>query len=125
IARDVHFHDVLHVPDLCNNLLSPFHLTRRKGYSIQIDGNSMRFYHSGKLRFTATIHPNNAGRLNGVTIPQSEYAATSSVASTCPHDTTLVHRRSAHVNSRVCEHMIREKLVDGLDHFTATTVDPI
>lgn len=32
----VEFHDVLHVPDLRSNLLSPFYLTREKGYTVNI-----------------------------------------------------------------------------------------
>ncbi|KAF9257827.1 hypothetical protein L218DRAFT_816865, partial [Marasmius fiardii PR-910] len=123
-SRLVHFSDVLHVPDLRNNLLSPFHLTCHHGYSINIKQNTMHFLHGGNLQFTATVGDNNAGRLNGVTLSHAESAATSS-ASTCPHDTTLAHHCSAHVNSRVCDRMIRNKIVDGLEQFSPAPVDPI
>jgi hypothetical protein len=49
----VEFHDVLHVPALRNNLLSQFHLTREKGFSVSIEGPTVDFIHSGKIRFSA------------------------------------------------------------------------
>lgn len=47
----VEFHDVLHIPALCNNLLSPFHLTREKGYYVSIKGSTVDFIHSGEIQF--------------------------------------------------------------------------
>ena len=38
-------HDVLHVPALASNLLSVFHLTREKGYTVQLSASSVLFYH--------------------------------------------------------------------------------
>jgi hypothetical protein len=59
----VKFHDVLHVPALHNNLLSPFHLTREKGYSVRIEGSTVDFIHSGEVRFSADVTQNNIGYL--------------------------------------------------------------
>ena len=61
----IEFHDVLHVPALRNNLLSPFHLTREKGYGIRIEGPTVDFIHSGKIRFSADITLDNIGYLRG------------------------------------------------------------
>ena len=37
------FHDVPHVPALASNLLSVFHLTREKGYTVQLSASSVLF----------------------------------------------------------------------------------
>jgi hypothetical protein len=64
--REIWFYDVLHVPLLRNNLLSPFHLTLHKGYCVILEGSKALFYHSEACRFTATIS-NGVGRLDGYT----------------------------------------------------------
>src|SRR5579859_2760481 len=66
--RSVVFHDVLHVPDLGSNLLSLFHLTRAKGYTISIEGSKVLFHHQSQLLFTGTINEHNIGRLDGETV---------------------------------------------------------
>ncbi|KAF9257574.1 hypothetical protein L218DRAFT_879107, partial [Marasmius fiardii PR-910] len=100
------------------------HLTCHHGYSINIKRNTMHFLHGSNLQFTATVGDNNAGCLNGMTLSHAESAATL-LASTCPCGTTLAHHCSAHVNSKVCDRMIRDKIVDGLEQFSPAPIDPI
>ena len=69
------FHDCLHVPDLGSNLLSLFHLTRSKGYSVSIEKNLVSFFHGGQMAFTATVNMHNVGYLDGHT--WGEWAITS------------------------------------------------
>src|SRR5579859_1426480 len=119
--RSVVFHDVLHVPDLGSNLLSLFHLTRAKGYTISIDGSKVLFHHQSELLFTGTINEHNIGRLDGETvIPHS-----ANVASTCPLDLTLWHRRCSHINFADLKHMHDKNLVTGMDLRSKTPPDPI
>jgi hypothetical protein len=59
----IEFHDVLHVPALRNNLLSPFHLTHEKGYGIRIEGPIVDFIHSDKIWLSADITLDNIGYL--------------------------------------------------------------
>ena len=95
---------VLHVPDLCNNLLSVFHLTTREGYIVTVNKNRVFFRHEGTLMFTATVNEGNTGLLDGHVLPCSESA---SAASTCPMDLTLWHRRFAHRNHADIQKVIR------------------
>ena len=53
-------HDVLHVPDLASNLLSVYHLTREKGYTVELQASRALFYHHGELRFEAQVNVSTA-----------------------------------------------------------------
>ena len=72
LARDVEFARVLHVPALCNNLLSVLYLTRHKGIDVHIFGDHMDFNRTGITLLTASINKCNIGFLNGSTIDISE-----------------------------------------------------
>ena len=75
-ARTFGFTQVLHVPDLRNNLLSVLFLTRQKGFTVTIDSSKMSFKHpDGTIWFTATISDSNAAFLDGTTAPLAEYVA--------------------------------------------------
>jgi GAG-pre-integrase domain/Integrase core domain len=117
------FTDVLHVPDLGSNLLSLFHLTQRKGYKIVMESNKVQFQHRNEVHFTATVTCHNVGYLDGYAIVLKPQAAR--VASTCPLDLSLWHRRCSHVNFTDLEHMYKKKLVDGMVIKSKSQPDPI
>jgi hypothetical protein len=50
----IEFTQVLHVPDLCNSLLSVLYLTKHHGLSVFIEGSVVKFTLNGTLLFTAT-----------------------------------------------------------------------
>jgi hypothetical protein len=115
------FHDVLHVPKLGSNLLSLFHLTQHKGYFITIQGNQLCFNLDKNLLMTATVNSRNIGYLNGhVIVPQ-----TAALASTCPLDLTLWHKRCSHLNFDDLKHMHRHNTVTGMLLRSKTPRDPI
>ncbi len=124
VGEAVEFQDVLHVPDLRNNLLSPFHLTCHKGYKISIAGSSVQFFQDKVLRFSATVNDNNIGYLNGVT--RILRPVTSNAASTCPLDVTLWHRRTCHRGISVVRDMHENQLVLNMKmDDTRSSLDPI
>ena len=74
-VRPLEFSQVLHVPDLRNNLFSVLFLTRHKGFTVSIDSSKMSFQQpAGNTLFTATIGDSNAAFLDGTTVPLAEYA---------------------------------------------------
>jgi hypothetical protein len=117
------FHDVLHVPALRSNLLSLFHLTSKKGYTISIVNKTVSFYHSDTLLFTAAVTDRNIGYLNGKTHSFSIHEAKR--ASTLPMDLNLWHRRCSHLNYDDVKHMQQKNLVKGITMESRTTPDPI
>ncbi|KAL5521963.1 hypothetical protein ACEPAF_1819 [Sanghuangporus sanghuang] len=116
------FERVLHVPDLRNNLLSVLYLTRSKSYVVTIHHNKMLFHRHGTVLFTANITSYNAATLNGHIVPTIAYAA---FTSTCPLDTTLWHRRFAHLNHGDVNRLMTEELVKGMVVKSKSTPDPI
>lgn len=125
--EQVEFQDVLHVPALRNNLLSPFHLTRRKGYTVKIINSSVMFHQGSHLRFIATVNNNNVGYLNGSTLTSINSFANTSTATTRIADIQLVHERFGHLNHQMLRRAISKGLVTGLPKGLDTTlnVDPI
>ena len=121
-GKVVEFERVLHVPDLRNNLLSVFYLTKQKGFVVTVNRDSVYFRHNGILMFTATVGPQNTGYLDGHVIPNSEVA---SVASTCPLDISLWHRRLSHRNVADVQKTLQEKLVTGMVINSNAKPDPI
>ena len=121
-GKVVEFERVLHVPDLHNNLLSVFYLTKQKGFVVTVNRDSVHFRHNGILMFTATVGPQNTGFLDGHVIPNSEVA---SIASTCPLDPSLWHRRFSHRNVADVQKTLQEKLVTGIVINSNAKPDPI
>ena len=105
-------HDVLHVPDLASNLLSVYHLTRDKGYTVELQASRALFYHHGELRFEAQVNEHNVGYLLGHTITQSKNAL--SASTTCDEDLALWHQRCSHVNLDDLRSVVQKDLVLGL-----------
>lgn len=120
----IEFSRVLHVPDLRSNLLSVLYLTRNKEWTVHIRKDRMYFHRHGnkKALFTASVNASNAAHLDGRTIPLQEFVA---VASTCPMDRTLWHRRFAHLNLDSINKIISRKLVTGLQIQSNAPPDPI
>ncbi|PBK58195.1 hypothetical protein ARMSODRAFT_900707, partial [Armillaria solidipes] len=116
--------DTLHVPALRNNLLSPYHLTREKGFKISITGSDVTFRQDDKVQFTATVNDNNIGYVNATTRSFSE-SANSSSTSTCPMDDTLWHKQCCHRNIDTIRRMHAKQLVMGMKREPGRPTDPI
>ncbi|KAL7280846.1 LOW QUALITY PROTEIN: hypothetical protein ACG7TL_005790 [Trametes sanguinea] len=116
-------HDVLHVPALASNLLSVFHLTREKGYTVELCASRVLFYHQGQLRFEASVNEHNVGYLLGCTVPQAKHAL--SASSTCEEDESLWHQRCSHVNLDDLRSVVKKGLVSGLVLRSKRKPDPI
>ncbi|KAL7278120.1 hypothetical protein ACG7TL_008091 [Trametes sanguinea] len=116
-------HDVLHVPALASNLLSVFHLTREKGYTVELCASRVLFYHQGQLRFEASVNEHNVGYLLGRTVPQAKHAL--SASSTCEEDESLWHQRCSHVNLDDLRSVVKKGLVSGLVLRSKRKPDPI
>ncbi|KIY68249.1 hypothetical protein CYLTODRAFT_443449 [Cylindrobasidium torrendii FP15055 ss-10] len=125
--------DVLHVPQLRNNLFSPFFLVRKRGFEMHAVGPSLAFVQpSTGARITAAIDSTNTGYLRGHTLngPSLRKAAleTANYAtqiSTCDMDINLWHRRCGHINTEQVRKMIQNGLVDGVKLTSASKPDPV
>ena len=115
------FQNVLHVPDLRNNLLSVLYLTQNKNYIVTIEKDKLYFRQNGSLLFTASVNAHNSAYLDGHAVP-FQYAA---LASTCQLDRTLWHRRFAHLNHASIKELIGKELVQGMIITSQTPPDPI
>ena len=72
----VAFTNVLHVPDLRNNLLSVLYLCRSKGFLVSIDLMHMAFRHRpGPVLFMANIGNSNCAFLDGEIAPLVEFVS--------------------------------------------------
>lgn len=98
--------DVLHVPDLNQNLFSVLSVTRKSGVKVSIDANAMDFHKDGELILSAPIGNNNVALLDGKTLDQSANAASDA--------DELWHKRFAHIGQTQLEQLFKENLVDGL-----------
>ena len=116
-------HNVLHVPALASNLLSVFHLTCEKGYTVTLQDVSVLFYHQGELHFEASVNEHNTGYLCGRTIPPLNTALSASTA--CEEDLALWHQRCSHINLDDLQSVVRKDLVLGLTIRSKHQPDPI
>ena len=119
-GRLLEFYRVLHVPGLRSNLLAVLYLSKHKGYTITINNTSIKFSQSGTLLFTATINSRNAAFLDGEVVFE-----VAGVASTCPMDLALWHRRLGHLHIDAVQKLAKQELVTGLHLQSNTTPDPI
>ena len=114
-VRPLEFSQILHVPDLRNNLRSGLFLTCQKGFTVSIDTIKMSFEHpAGNLLFTATISASNAAFLGGSTVPLMEYA---SAPTTLPLDLDLWHRRLAHNHLEGVKRLLKKKPITRMTLF--------
>ncbi|GJE95983.1 hypothetical protein PsYK624_121760 [Phanerochaete sordida] len=118
----VTFCNVLHVPDLANNLLSLFHLAREQRVQISISDSQVRFFRGDALLFTATVNERNTGYLDGTTLSAPEHG---NAISTLPADLTLWHRRCAHINVDGLRDVRAKSLVTGMHITSPAAPDPI
>ena len=68
-SQAVKFSNILHVPELRNNLLSILYLTHHSRFVVHINVTHMSFSHStGPPLFVASINNHNAAFLDGMTV---------------------------------------------------------
>ena len=128
-VQEVVFHKVLHVPQLCNSLLSVLYLTAKQGFSVSIDAYTMSFKHNGSLLFTASMQGNLA-YLDGTTLRNTVTNAltsstSSSSSSLLPLSLELWHRRFSHINYPDLRRMIDKQLVSGIKLDSNASPDPV
>ena len=120
------FTNVLHVPDLQNNLLSVLYLTQYKQFSVVILETVMNFLRSGSVLFSASVNTSNCAYLEGSTIPIPPTATNSALASsTLPLDMSLWHRRLCHHHYGGIDRILKQQLVSGLVLQSNNPPDPI
>ena len=95
-VRPVEFTQVLHVPDLQNNLLTVLPLSQQHGIHVHIcpTEQGMIFLLDGQRLFVAPINQNNLAFLNGMTEIFTEHVHCS--ISTLPADINLWHSWLTH-----------------------------
>ena len=122
-SRAVEFSNVLHVPDLRNNLLSVLYLTRHSGFVVYINATHMSFScSSGPPLFIASINNHNAAFLDGMTQCVTQYAQ---AATTVPLNLVLWHCRFAHHNTADIKLLVEHNLVTGMHIDSKSAGDPI
>lgn len=123
-AHSVEFSNVLHVPSLCNNLLSVLYLTMNRCFHVRIIKDTMNFELDNRLLFVAKVNSSNSAFLQGQTVPLEECVNLSS-STTLPMDLSLWHRRLCHHNYNGVRKLVKEGLVTGLKLDSSATPDPI
>ena len=108
-SESVLFTNVLHVPDLQNNLLAVLHLTTKHNFTVLVTSKSLLFKQNDKLIFTAMVQ-NGVGYLNGKTIQSGEAALTV----TPQIEPQLLHRRLAHIGQDPLKQLLSHDMVQGL-----------
>jgi len=114
VAKSVEFTQVLHVPELQNNLLAVLYLTRHRSTDVHISSldHAMLFSINGERLFIAPINEDNTALLSGTTQVFTEHAHRT--ISTLPADRTLWHRHFSHHSHDVVNKIVNEKLVTGI-----------
>ena len=126
ILEPLEFTNVLHVPELQNNLLSVLFLTRHRQFTVRITEKAMHFVQHGKELCIAPISAGNTAYLSGITqcAPESVFSALAST-STLPLSLSLWHRRFVHHSWDTVKQMQSEALVDGMTVSSVGKKDPI
>ena len=101
--------NVLHVPDLQNNLLVVLHLTIKHDFMVQIVNRSLLFKQNGRLMFTAMVQ-DGVGYLNGKTVQNDETA----LATSPEVDSQLLHCRLAHIGQERLRMLVTQNMAKGL-----------
>jgi hypothetical protein len=124
--RPIEFNQVLHVPDLQNNLLSVLFLTRHRNYTVHITDKAMHFMQGGKELFIAAINNNDTAFLSGTTqcAPEKVFSALAPT-STVPLSFSLWHQRFSHHSWDTVKRMHSQELVQGMDVHVEDKADPI
>ena len=108
-SKNVVFTNVLHVPDLQNNLLAVLHLTTKHDFTVLVVNESLLFKRNNKIVFTATVQ-NGVGYLNGKTVQSGEavFATVSEIG------LNLLHRRLAHIGEDRLKQLLSQNMTQGL-----------
>jgi hypothetical protein len=121
----IEFTQVLHVPNLCNSLLSVLYLTKHHGLSVFIEGGMVKFTLNGTLLFTATAaNDQNIAYLDG-TVVGLESANFSSSIHTLPLNRQLWHCRLCYHSLDSVSAMHNHNLVTGMKLVSSSKPDPI
>ena len=119
----VKFSNVLHVPELQNNLLTVLYLTQHSLFVVHINATYMIFSHgTGPPFFITSINSHNAAFLDGTIEPVTEYVHP---ATTVPLDLALWHCRFAHHHFADIKHLSKHNMVTGMKLNTKSLPDPI
>ena len=122
-GRAVEFLNVLHVPELWNNLLTVLYLTRHSSFVVHINATHMTFSHgSGPPLFVTSINSHNMAFLDGTTEPMTKYAHP---ATTVPLNLALWHCRFAHHHIADIRQLSEHNMVTGMKLDTKSLPDPI
>lgn len=118
---------VLHVPQLCANLLSVLYLSLHKRFAILIHADRLHFAQDGAVLFTARITAGCAAFLEGTTrvAPSAFASMASALRATLPQDLSLWHRRTMHHNVGGLKRVIRDDLATGLSLDSTAAPDPV
>ena len=73
----------------------------------------MKFYHTGKLPFSATVDDHRVAKLDGYTV-HSSHVESANPPTTVPLDLQLWHRRFSHLNYSDVKRLVSGNLVTGL-----------
>lgn len=125
LGRPLLFRRVLHVPALRNNLLSVLYLTRKHGYTVTIEKDTLSFKRNQDLLFTATCDKTNAAYLDGTTDPGQLSNECVNFSKASKLDLTLWHRRLSHLGLDGVKQLMTKQLVDGLHIDSLDSPDPI
>ena len=122
-SQAVKFLNILHVPDLRNNLLFVLYLTHHSGFVVYINATHMSFSRSsGPPLFITTINNHNVTFLDGMTQCVTQYAQ---AATTLPLNLAPWHCQFAHHNTANIKSLVECNLVTGMCIDSKSTADPI
>ena len=122
-SRAVKFSNMLHVPELWNNLLSVLYLTHHSRFVVYINAIHMSFSHSsGPPLFITTINNYNVAFLDGMTQYVTQYAQ---AVTTVSLDLALWHCQFVHHNTADIKSLVEHNLVTGMHIDSKSATDPI
>lgn len=116
--RPVLFSNVLHVPDLNQNLLSVLTLSEKHRFRIEIEAGAVAFVRDGAALFYASVGANRVALLSGSTAVQS-VSQTAAAAASSESPALLWHRRFAHISGDRLRVLGTKGLVSGLPSLSA------
>ena len=122
-SQVVKFSNVLHVPELQNNLLSVLYHTHHSGFVVYINATHMLFScSSGPPLFIVTLNDHNVAFLDGMTQCVTQYAQPATIL---PLDLALWHCQFAHHNTADIKSLVEQNLVTGMRIDSKSAADPI
>ena len=101
--------NVLHVPDLQNNLIAVLNLTTKHSFTVLIVNKTLLFKQSNQVVFTATVQ-NGVGYLDGKTIQSGEVAFAASPQA----EFNLLHCRLAHTGEDRLKKLLSQDMAQGV-----------